>query len=229
MNSQSFGQILKTARAQKGIDLKTAANETKIQQKYLLAMEEENESEFITQVQLRGFLLKYAQYLNLDFERLYAVYRRDFGVSEKKTSANRKKKWLNIQKQYLLPSLAGFVLGFIGLILLTSAISRSFTLPRVELTSPISLESPFDGFIVTDKDSAVLEGRIVDEGVVRVNGEAIPTDASGVFKTASLPLKEGDNRFEVKLTNSLNREGMILINILKVNNDELQAIPEPEG
>jgi len=226
MNSQSFGQILQNTRRQKGIDLKTASSETKILLKYLQALEEENESEFATMVQLRGFLQKYCLFLGLDFERQYALYRRDFGVSGPRKKIQKPAGRFSIPKQYILPLVGISIVVLIGLSLLINVVVSSLALPKLQLTSPIVLESPFNGFIVTDKSSAVLEGKIMDTGVLRINNEPVPTDVGGVFKTANFPLKEGDNRFELKLTNSLNREGVIVVNIQKVSNVDPAVFPE---
>lgn len=224
-----FGEVLKSTRLSKGIDLRTASSETKVLQKYLAALESEEVALFANEVQLRGFLLKYCAYLSLDFERVYALYRRDHGKYKSSKGISKKPARFNIPKQYILPVAAISLIGVLILTLAFSYISSSFALPRFNLSAPIQIDAPFDGFIVRDGSSVNFEGELLDTGVLRINGESVPTDQANRFKTNNYPLSEGDNYFDLTLTNSLNRVEKVRLNVVRVTNAEPETISEPEG
>ncbi len=71
---ESYGQILKTAREEKGIPLETIARETAITQEYLSALEREEASAFPGEPYLVGFLKNYADYLELNTEHILTLY-----------------------------------------------------------------------------------------------------------------------------------------------------------
>lgn len=78
----SVGQILRTARAERGIALSEVERVTKIRVKFLLAMEQDHWQELPAPAYARGFLSAYARYLALDEEELVEQYRRDFEKGE---------------------------------------------------------------------------------------------------------------------------------------------------
>lgn len=229
MSNFRFGDILKTARQEKGADLKAVSNETRIQVKYLQALETENFDEFLTEVQLKGFLGKYCDYLGLDFERVYALYRRDFGKNLTKldTQVNPHHK-LTLPRKYWLP-IAGATLSILLIaVVILNLVSRSFTPPQLKLTSPLKISAPFEGVIVVSNELVVLEGNLEDVAVLRLNGEPLPTDSAGNFKTRELPLTDGENIFTLSATNSLNREAIIKLTITKAAKDDPEVVDMTE-
>jgi cytoskeletal protein RodZ len=72
---ESYGNILKTAREQKNIDIETAARETSIPGNYIIALEQEQLEKFPGEAYFMGFLRNYAAYLGLDHSYLYTLFR----------------------------------------------------------------------------------------------------------------------------------------------------------
>lgn len=66
MNSESIGPYLKQARETQGLSLDQVASLTRIQPKYLLALEEEEFADLPEQVFTRGFVRTYARSLGMD-------------------------------------------------------------------------------------------------------------------------------------------------------------------
>ncbi len=62
----TLGQYLKSAREAKEVDLRDAAQQTRISINYLKALEEEDFSKLPGEVFVRGFLKNYVRFLNLD-------------------------------------------------------------------------------------------------------------------------------------------------------------------
>ena len=72
----AVGQSLREARVGRGIELREAEQETKIRAKYLRAMEDEQWELLPGEPYTRGFLVSYAEFLDLDPDPLVAEYRR---------------------------------------------------------------------------------------------------------------------------------------------------------
>ncbi len=70
--SSRIGQILQAAREARELSLGQVARETHMRERYLRAMEEGNIDALPSNVQARGFLRAYADYLNLDGAELLA-------------------------------------------------------------------------------------------------------------------------------------------------------------
>ncbi len=77
-----LGRILAEARDARGATLEEVERETRISRRYLVALEEEEFDAFPAQVQARGFLRMYAQYLDLDPAELLALYPSDSLAAE---------------------------------------------------------------------------------------------------------------------------------------------------
>src|SRR5262245_23645699 len=77
-----LGERLHTARESQGIGLAQAAVETRILQRYLVALEDGDFQHLPGDVYARGFVRNYAVYLSLPAEELIELYRRERGMSE---------------------------------------------------------------------------------------------------------------------------------------------------
>ncbi|MBR1403904.1 MAG: helix-turn-helix domain-containing protein [Treponema sp.] len=71
---ESYGEILKTAREAKGLELELIARETSITQEYLEALEKEDAAAFPGEPYLIGFLKNYAEYLEVDANHVATLY-----------------------------------------------------------------------------------------------------------------------------------------------------------
>jgi cytoskeleton protein RodZ len=70
----TVGEMLRSAREARGISLVDAERETKIRQKYISAMEDDNPAGMPGATYARGFLRNYAAYLDLDVAGIVALY-----------------------------------------------------------------------------------------------------------------------------------------------------------
>ena len=88
----TIGSQLKQARQQKGISLQEAAVKTKIQKKYLDALENDNFSLLPNALYLKGFLKSYAQILGLNPDGLVAQLQDEIFVKEKQVIVLKSKE-----------------------------------------------------------------------------------------------------------------------------------------
>ena len=70
-----LGEVLRTAREAKGVDLTRVERDTKIRERYLSALERGEYRELPGAVYTKGFLRNYGAYLGLDPEYLIDLYR----------------------------------------------------------------------------------------------------------------------------------------------------------
>ena len=70
----SYGEMLRTAREEKGLDLNKISVEIAIERRYLEGLENEDSSIFPGEAYFVGFLKNYANYLELDSDRLLTLY-----------------------------------------------------------------------------------------------------------------------------------------------------------
>lgn len=78
-----LGERLRNAREEQGIPLPQAAADTRILQRYLVAIESGEYHHLPGDVYARGFLRNYGEYLGLAAEELIDEYRRERGATEK--------------------------------------------------------------------------------------------------------------------------------------------------
>lgn len=71
---RSYGEMLRTAREEKGLDISTVSRDTTIDSTYIANMENEAESAFPGESYLTGFLRNYAEYLGLDAKEVLSLY-----------------------------------------------------------------------------------------------------------------------------------------------------------
>jgi transcriptional regulator with XRE-family HTH domain len=87
----TLGQYLRSARESRGIDLREAAQQTRISYNYLKALEEEDFSRLPGEVFVKGFLKNYGKFLRLDD---FEVMKR-YGESREQKSAIRQDALVN--------------------------------------------------------------------------------------------------------------------------------------
>ncbi len=77
-----LGERLRMAREEQGISISQAAVETRILQRYLIALEDGDYQHLPGDVYARGFIRNYATYLGLSSEELIETYRRERGITD---------------------------------------------------------------------------------------------------------------------------------------------------
>ena len=85
----TVGEMLRSAREARGISLPEAERETKIRQKYISALEDDNPTLLPGPTYARGFLRNYAAYLDLDANELINLYEEQSQPTREKIKAAR--------------------------------------------------------------------------------------------------------------------------------------------
>lgn len=182
---KKVGEILRTARIEKGIELTQIEKDTRIRKAYLEAIEDEKWDVFSSRTYISGTIRNYARYLGLEGERVVAIFRRDFDEMEEIKFRKR------VAKDYFQPTTIGWMkLGiFILVVIVTSYIGYQLKLfltpPSISITSPTT-------FVFQREEKMTIIGRTDKDATVFINSEQVFPDKSGSF-TKDIPLPNDKN------------------------------------
>lgn len=198
---EPLGDILRRRRESKGISLEQAAEDTRIREKFLAALEGGDQQALPGAVYTKGFLRNYADYLDLDSADLVALYTAERSVAE---PARRFEPMKPVMKSglFISPTILVPVLVLAAVVLFVGYLSYQFasfaTPPRIEVLEPA-------GDTIAQTAGYTVRGRTVAEGRVTIRvfpgPETFPDirpAADGTF-TATIQLRPGANHIEVEV------------------------------
>jgi cytoskeletal protein RodZ len=196
-----LGDALREQRERMGIRIQQAAEDTRIREKFLQAIESGDYQSLPGTVYTKGFLRNYAEYLNLDAEEMVALYTGERGGPEPARSFSPMKPL--VKRSFIFtPTVLGPVVVLAGVLLFVGYVYYQFTnfavAPRVDITDPPGdAVSQTAEYIVKGKTNP--EGRITvrtSPGLDTINDLHPATD--GTF-SVTVPLKPGPNHVEVQV------------------------------
>ncbi len=178
----TVGQILKEAREAKFYTLEEVEKTTKIQKAMLKALEEDDYSKLPPPTFVQGFIKNYARFLNLEPQKLLAIFRREFTRDRQKSGSEVMEsftKAVGDRKNIITPTkLVGLV---IGLIILSFFVYLWLQYRQFVGPPPLNLISPTDQTTV-DNPVITVEGTTDPEIKVLINAQIVPIDKDGHFK-----------------------------------------------
>lgn len=173
---ETVGKILKNTRLNKKLTLAIIEKSTKIRQKNLEAVENEDWDKFSSKTYINGIVRQYAKYLGLNEEKIAAFFRREY---EKTEDMSFKTK---IKEKYLTPQAKNafrfslFVIFIAFFLYFGYQLKLFFTPPRLEIITPKETN-----FIKIDR--VPLIGKTDKETTIYVNGERIFLKKDNTFET----------------------------------------------
>ena len=199
----TVGEVLKNKRKSLRKSLETVSSETKVQVRFLDAIENDDFSIFSDEVFLIGFIKIYAEYLDLDVDKILALYRRS--NPEKKSTEERPiySNKIDSTDTRRIPSPQFF--GVLLLILFSFGIIFYIFLQIKKFQTPptLTIYDPTEKETTTTENSIVVKGK-TDEGVsIDINDTSVETDSTGYFEK-SITLIEGSNLITVKAKKNTN-------------------------
>jgi cytoskeletal protein RodZ len=192
------GEVLKNKREKLGKTLETASLNTKIQKRFLQYIEENKFSYFDSEVFLTGFIKIYAKYLNLDVNKILALYRRS--NPKKKESSSKKDAPLKSKKKFklnlnilnpkviitiLLSTFLLVIIGYVGL-----------QIYKFQSPPKLTILEPKPDIEVTSEDITV---KVESNPNINIEINGLPVDESqeGMYEK-NIKLNEGRNIITVK-------------------------------
>lgn len=192
---KTVGQIIASARQKRGLSADQLSSLTKIDSRYIIALEQDDYHKLPSETFAKGFIRNLSLRLDLNPSELIAIFRRDFRLPEQPSISRHHSRFaLPDYTKQVLPFLLGGIVFIVYLIFQFRAIVTppKLTVLRPEvgavLVSPVEVEGE------TDIDATIF---INEETKVR-------PDSSGHF-FARVNLSLGETVIELKTVNRFSR------------------------
>ena len=177
---KTVGEILHKAREEKGISLEEISKETKINIKYLKAIEANDFDNLPPATFTKGFMQNYAKTVGLDPENVLAIFRRDYDQDERGRIVPRGlSEPVRTSVNLFNPTTTTIALSVaIGVLIIGFFIRQIYQFsaaPNLEVTEPqesAQLASPI-----------TITGSTHPQATVTINNQSITIDEDGTFTT----------------------------------------------
>ncbi|MBI4034802.1 MAG: helix-turn-helix domain-containing protein [Candidatus Chisholmbacteria bacterium] len=204
---KTVGEILKQARTLQGISIATVAAKTKIQVKYLRALEADDLKSLPAAPFVKGFIRNYAYVVGKNPDSLLAIFRRDY--DQNKTgqvvlrSAVISRKWQWTPKLTMISVTALVVTVFLGYLL--------FQLRLLARPPQLTVTTPQEEEVV--RSNVEVMGKADADASVVVNNKPVIVNSTGEFvETVLLP--SGKHTITVKATARNGKDRTILRTVI---------------
>ena len=203
---KTVGQLLHAQRNQSNLSIEQLSVVTKIDPKYIAALEADRYDLLPSETFAKGFIRNLCLSLGADPDEFIAVFRRDFRHPEEKEKTTYVHRSSSSKFPHFSSQLLPIVLGVaVFVIYLGFQFRAILTPPPLQVTKPqvnAVMASPIDIEGTTSTDSLVT---INDDNVVK-------PDQNGAFQI-SLNLPIGETQINVKATNRFSRTSTIVVPI----------------
>ncbi len=197
-----LGDSLRAQRERKGITLEQAADDTRIREKFLKALEEGDYQSLPGAVYTKGFLRNYAEYLDLDIEELVALYQAERGGAPEAPRTFEPIRPIERRSFIFTPAVLVPATVLAGVALFVGYLYYQFTSfavpPRIEVLDP-------PGDAVAQSAEYTIRGRTVPDGRVTIRVSPgletvadIRPGADGAF-SATVRLTPGSNHVQIEV------------------------------
>jgi cytoskeletal protein RodZ len=198
----TLGEYLKNRRRELKLALGSAAERTAISRRYLKALEGNDFDRLPPEVYARGFIARYAKFLELDPDKAIFLYEKSH--SGKKIVFPQKIRLPFLKLQMFLSYrniifAATFLLMLVLVIYLVKVVYPIYQKPSFQLNFPPNC--PFS----TRSEAITVSGNTQPESEIWVNQEKLLVDKEGNFQ-CPLYLKEGENVIKFRIVNKFGRE-----------------------
>jgi len=179
MNKTS-GEILKQARLKLKLTFVQISRQTKIPIHTLKALEKNQFNKLPSAPYIKGFIKNYSQTVNLNPQKILAVFRRDFAKTKNiKIIPKGLAKPLNQPKVKFNSRLTIFSAIIIFFIIFFSYLG--FSLFKLFQPPKLNISSPIEGQEVTSP--TLIKGKTDNDAVLTLNGKTLNLESDGSFTT----------------------------------------------
>ena len=194
----SVGEILKKQREKLNIDFIDVEKATKIRQKFLNAVENNNWRIFSSKVYIEGIIKNYSTFLNLNPTATLAFFRRDY---ERQESIKFKRK---LGRYYFTPETKKIILALLFFIFFLFFGYFGYQLKMYFSPAKISIVSPKTD--VFDKEDQVkIVGKTEKDATITIYGERLYQYEEWIFEF-NFPLQPGKNELVIEVVGANGRK-----------------------
>jgi cytoskeletal protein RodZ len=203
--SHKLGEVLRSAREAKGVDLARVERETKIRERYLSALERGEYRDLPGSVYTKGFLRNYGAYLGLDPDYLIDLYRietsatptdRPRAAAPPRPLAVKRPRTFVVTPGAVVAAILTLMVGGLVAYLGWEFVNFART-PELRITDPAGNVSAHTELTITVRGTTVPNARVAVSNLTE--NPTITADGSGSFQF-TVSLRPGSNVMEVTAT-----------------------------
>ncbi len=225
---QRLGEMLRQRREGKGITLEQAAEDTRIREKFLAALESGDDRWLPGAVYTKGFLRNYADYLDLDASELIGMYTAERSMTPEAPRRFEPMRPVMRSGLFISPTIFIPVIVLAAVLLFVGYLSYEFasfaTPPRIDVSQPA-------GDAIADRADYVVRGKTLADARVTVRVFPGPDtypdirpDPDGTF-SVPVKLRPGANHIEVQVLDAAGKTSVVSRTVLY---DVTAQSPGPE-
>lgn len=207
---QYVGQLLKKTRLSRNLSLEDIERSTKIRKKYLYYIENSLWNKFSSSTYIKGIIIKYSQFLDLNTDTAMAFFRREYENSENLNF----KKGLTPSSVYPIRKkisiFIAIVIFAIFFIYFSFQIWTYIKPPELIITEPQNLK------VITRKEYFNLEGVIEKDSVLTINNQRIYPNKNLNF-SIKIPFIKNKASVKIELTGANGKKNTIVKEYIKIN------------
>lgn len=204
----TVGQVLKETRESKNLSLDEVAKATKIQKKYLTAIESDDLRSIPSQAYASGFVKNYSEFLGLNSKHIMAFLRRQT-KEVSKTTLLPKKEMAPLKPSLIMLTPTRFVMIIIGFLLLLFIGYFVTQYQRLQQPPILVVEQPSDGQQVVEAKRVDVLGRTDPDATVSINGVGVLVRSDGKFFD-QVQLFSGNNIITISSTSRYGKTSTII-------------------
>jgi len=182
------GARLRALREERRVSLESLAAGTKIQKKYLEALEANQFETLGHPIYAQNFIKAYARFLGVPHEPLVNIFKdyRDESAVDNKVFVGESKLARRFSVSYKFFRNLGFILVALALLAYLGLAVRNILMPP-----PIAVSFPPNNYVALSQQVELI-GKVTTEARLKINGQEIYTDEAGNFKE-KIDLSDGLN------------------------------------
>ena len=195
MQTQTIGDLLRTAREKAHFTLEDLAQDTHIKIEYLHSLEENDFDSLPAATFIKAYIRNYARVFKLDEKPLFAILRRDYEESVRGQLIPREFLYPQLKKKTLWSPVH---LILLSVVLIFTVFFSYAAWQWYQLNRPpvLVLFSPEENEEVASK--VILKGNTKAEAILTVNSVPVALQADGFFETELYLPQEGMNMITIK-------------------------------
>lgn len=206
----SIGDLLRVKRQAAGEDFAAVEKATRVQAKYVQAIETNDFAHLPDSVYTKNFVRTLARHYGLDPEPLAREFAREMSaVGGREVSLDRPANFIDGRRLNVTPSLIKG--GLVGLVFLAIIGYAAYSVYLILRPPQLVIEMPLDNQVFPTGD-IVLAGRTEPEAELTINRETVLAEADGSFRdTLQLPPGVSILRVAAKKKHSKEREVFVQV------------------
>ena len=202
----TLGSNLNAMRRRLAISLDMAAESTRIQRRYLEALEQDAHDQLPEAIYTKNFIKTYVKFLGGDvgyFIKRYEEERQTCDLLVNPIRLPRQKVgWTKFMAPHRL-----ITIGLISMLLIAVFVYLGLQLQAVRTPPNISLHQPAEG-IITDQARVPVSGQIETGAEVWINDQKVLPDSQGIFQT-EVNLERGVNIITIEASERYSKKQTI--------------------